>query len=339
MITLVCIHISRLLSSVRRILAVVGTKPIRREVSFVHDASSREKSLEIVGRGGQIPAHHDILETEVFDEVLVLLARLDRERVRLINGCEHEQFLRANLNKRIDYWRLKRLIDLPKAVQKGALCRLVRASRSLFCLEHDACTADIAELQWHIGHNVRLGEKMLSKIDFARVWHRQLDVEVSDIRQTVPLVSEKVQLELSEFKRIEDALKETEHDLMLSRTKNADTLDKSTRAHQRVAIEREEIRDELDRASQALQRITYVSRSTSMKTRLLVRRSKLDASIDQHASYEKTIADAQVTVESHRTAYSDECKKRDDARSATSTMKLKVKYVSTFFSSSIGLIS
>ena len=125
-ITPVCIPITRFFSFVRRILAVVGTKPIRREVSFAHDAT-RENSLEIVGRGGQIPAHHDILETEVFDEVLVLLARLDRERLRLINGCEHEQFLRAKLNKRIDYWRLKRLIDLPKAVQKGAVSPLVRA--------------------------------------------------------------------------------------------------------------------------------------------------------------------------------------------------------------------
>ena len=97
---------------------------------------------------------------------------------------------------------------------------------------------------------------MLSKIELSRIWYRQLEIEVSDIRQTIPLITEKVQTELVEIKRIDEALKETEHELTLSRAKNTDTLDKSTRANQRATTEREEIRGEIDKASKSLQRMT-----------------------------------------------------------------------------------
>jgi hypothetical protein len=128
----------------------------------------------------------------------------------------------------------------------------------MFFLEHDACITDITELQWHIAYNVRLAEKMLSKIDLSRTWHRQLEVEVKDIRQTIPLITEKVQTELIEIAKTDEALKETEHELMTCRAKNADTLDKSLRANQRAGTERDEIRGEIEKASKALQRITFV---------------------------------------------------------------------------------
>lgn len=100
--------------------------PIRREVSFTGAAATSSiQPLEIVGQGGQITndqqsSHHDILEEEVLEEVLLLLARLDRERLRLINACEREREIREKLRDNIDQWRLKRLKDLPLAVQKGS---------------------------------------------------------------------------------------------------------------------------------------------------------------------------------------------------------------------------
>jgi len=99
---------------------------------------------------------------------------------------------------------------------------------------------------------------MLSKIDLSQTWHRQLEIEVNDIRQTIPLITEKVQTELVEITRVDEALKETEQELTLSRAKNADTLDKCTKANQRAGTERDEIRAEIDKASKALQRITFV---------------------------------------------------------------------------------
>jgi len=99
---------------------------------------------------------------------------------------------------------------------------------------------------------------MFSKIDLSRTWHRQLEVEVNDIRQTIPLITEKVQTELIEITKTDEALKETEQELMSSRAKNAETLDKCTRANQRAGTERDEIRAEIDKASKALQRITFV---------------------------------------------------------------------------------
>lgn len=112
-------------------------------------------------------------------------------------------------------------------------------------------------MQWHIAYNARLADKILAKIDLSRTWHHQLEVEVTDIRQTIPLITEKVQTELIEIARVDEALKETEQELTFSRAKNTDTLDKCTRANQRAATERDEIRAEIDKASKSLQRITY----------------------------------------------------------------------------------
>ena len=77
----------------------------------------------MIGKGGHITdqhVHHDSLEDEILDEVLILLARLDRERLRLINSCSREIQIRERLKESIDHWRLKRLHDLPLAVQKGS---------------------------------------------------------------------------------------------------------------------------------------------------------------------------------------------------------------------------
>jgi len=153
---------------------------------------------------------------------------------------------------------MKRLHDLPLAVQKGSKEFCSVKFISLFFLEHEACITDITELQWHIAYNARLAEKMFAKVDLSRTWHRQLEVEVNDIRQKIPLITEKVQTELMEIIKVEEALKETEQELVLSRAKNADTLDKSTRANQRAGTERDEIRAEIDKASKGLQRITFV---------------------------------------------------------------------------------
>ena len=53
-------------------------------------------------------------------------------------------------------------------------------------------------------------------------------------------------------------------------------------------------------------------------------RAKLEAAIDQHKTYEKTISDAKETVKKNDRAYNIEVKKRDAARAQGTTLKLKV---------------
>jgi len=55
---------------------------------------------------------------------------------------------------------------------------------------------------------------------------------------------------------------------------------------------------------------------------------KLQASIDQHKAYEKTIRDAKQTVKKNDKEYNREVKKRDAARSDTASLKLKVRFCS-----------
>mgnify|MGYP007021849284 CR=1 FL=1 len=108
----------------QQLYSILAKQQVKREVSFSQIPSSGGDALEVVGKGGHVPdnhAHPEILEDELLDEVLLLLARLDRERLRLINSCEREQLIRLRLRDNIDHWRLKRLHDLPLAVQKGSL--------------------------------------------------------------------------------------------------------------------------------------------------------------------------------------------------------------------------
>ncbi|CAF0745840.1 unnamed protein product [Adineta ricciae] len=271
----------------------------KREVRFSQVQLSIN-ALEIVGQGGHVAhehPHHEILEDEVIDEVLLLLARLDRERLRLIHLCEHEQFVREKLKESIDSWRLKRLRDLPLAVQR----------------EHDACITDISELQWHITYNARLAEKMFAKVDLSRIWHQQLDIEVSNIRQTTDLIVEKVRTESIEIKRISDVLRETEHELMLSRAKNADVQEKAARANQRASLERGEMRNELEKTQKVLQTMT----------------NKLHAAQDLHKNYLKTIADSKQTVKKNERTYKEEVAKRDAARAEIANCKLKLSLLAT----------
>ena len=63
---------------------------------------------------------------------------------------------------------------------------------------------------------------------------------------------------------------------------------------------------------------------------LLLIRTKLQASIDQHKAYEKTIRDAKETVKKNDRDYNAEVKKRDAIRSDTASLKLKVLLYSSW---------
>lgn len=57
---------------------------------------------------------------------------------------------------------------------------------------------------------------------------------------------------------------------------------------------------------------------------MILFRTKLEASIDQHKTYEKTIRDAKETVKKNDKSYNIEVKKRDATRSDTARLKLKL---------------
>jgi type VI protein secretion system component VasF len=59
-------------------------------------------------------------------------------------------------------------------------------------------------------------------------------------------------------------------------------------------------------------------------------RAKLQASIDQHKTYEKIIRDAKQTVNKNDDAYNEEVAKRDALRADTASLKLKVKFLIIF---------
>ncbi|CAF1598800.1 unnamed protein product [Didymodactylos carnosus] len=80
----------------------------------LHFANKSEQNLEIIGSSGQtdnrtilykpltVRLNPPLSADDVLDEVLVLLARLDTERLRLIKLCEYESNSKVKLREKID---------------------------------------------------------------------------------------------------------------------------------------------------------------------------------------------------------------------------------------------
>lgn len=56
---------------------------------------------------------------EVVDEVISLLARLENDRMEVINKLELENDKVVRLNRKIDRLCLKRMVEMPAVVQNG----------------------------------------------------------------------------------------------------------------------------------------------------------------------------------------------------------------------------
>lgn len=222
---------------------------------FLHSAKSRSSltsvpssagSLAIRGTGATKDEDYGGLDVpflgaeEVVDEVITLLARLENDRQEVINKLEQEKEKVIRLNGKIDRLCLKRLVEMPAVVQK----------------EHEACIMDLNELQWHVAYATRNDKRMKDRCNIAEVLNSRLIEDIAFVKKHIPLVEEKLELELEAMARIKNAQTETVTELDTTTQRQEKTASKSNEAMQKADTERSHIKRELDTVKDELTTIS-----------------------------------------------------------------------------------
>ncbi|XP_059162874.1 coiled-coil domain-containing protein 178-like [Physella acuta] len=210
--------------------------------------SSATTDLTVRGKGAQLRDEEELGSNDipylgaqdVIDEVIVLLARLENDRQET-QETYIKEVLRTNmLRKKIDDLRYRRLTELPALVQR----------------EHETCIMDLSELHWHVSYTSRIEEKAALRYKTAEKINHHLKEDISFVKQHVPLVQEKLILEVEAMDKIRKAQGDTDQELVMTKQRLAKTEMKSTEAHTKAETERGYIKQELDRVREDLANIS-----------------------------------------------------------------------------------
>ncbi|KAK3584816.1 hypothetical protein CHS0354_006233 [Potamilus streckersoni] len=177
---------------------------------------------------------------EVVDEVITLMARLENDRQEMLKALEREKERVITLGNKIDEISLQKLTDLPKAVE----------------LEHEACTVDLNELNWHVAYNKRNETRLKNRAGVAEVLNKRLKEDIEFVQKHIPLVDEKLELEQEAMQKIKYAQKNTDQELNSTKVRKDKTEAKATEAKSKAETERSHIKYELDQARGALNAIS-----------------------------------------------------------------------------------
>ncbi|KAI8786931.1 coiled-coil domain-containing protein 178 [Biomphalaria glabrata] len=176
----------------------------------------------------------------VFNEVLTLLANLENDRRETFEAYIKEVARTEMLQKKIDDLQLRWVKELPALVQR----------------EHETCIMDISELQWHYTYSERNKEKVQRRFATAEKINIHLKEDITFIQQHVPLVQEKLVLEVEAMDKIRKAQGDTDQELVMTKQRLAKTDMKYTEAITKAETERGFIKKELDRVRDDLANIS-----------------------------------------------------------------------------------
>lgn len=205
-------------------------------------ASTQELSVQGVGykeevKEPDIDTSAPYLGAEdVIEEVLTLLARLENDRQETEKALEREKERVIRLVAKIDFHCKRRMKELPSVVQK----------------EHEECIMDINELQWHVAYSSRNEARIKDRVDIAEVLNQRLKEDIEFVKKHIPLVEEKLELELEAMSKIRNAQKDTNQELDNTKSRQVKTEAKSNEATQKAQIERGHIKKELGTVRETL---------------------------------------------------------------------------------------
>ncbi|GFS13551.1 coiled-coil domain-containing protein 178-like isoform X2 [Elysia marginata] len=201
--------------------------------------TSATTTMSITGRGAQAEEEEEDIPTDelpylgaqdVIDEVITLLARLENDR-QITHDSYLTEIARANkLIERIDELQLRKMKEMPALVQR----------------EHEACIVDLNELHWHVSYTKRLEAKAQTRFTIAKRLNQQLKEDIAFVKQHVPLVQEKLILEVEAMDKIRKAQGDTDQELVMTKQRQAKTEMKSTEALTKAETERGHIKKELE---------------------------------------------------------------------------------------------
>ncbi|XP_064626138.1 coiled-coil domain-containing protein 178-like [Lineus longissimus] len=225
----------------------------RKQLRFTSQSRSTATTLRVEGVGGK--ADRDVQSAEraaseldipylgaeeVLDEVMTLLGKLETDRIESMTQYKQQIHLVRNLGARIDGIAEHRMNELPKAVQK----------------EHEACSRDIYELQWHVSYRGRAEDRITNKMEIADALNKKLKDDIAFVSRHCPLVEEKLELEQEAMERIQIAQTETTEELNLTLERCARVEKKSADAHAKAESERNKMKKEIESITKELNRIS-----------------------------------------------------------------------------------
>ncbi|WAR24311.1 CC178-like protein [Mya arenaria] len=231
----------------RQASARASAKDVRFEGKGLRSASTRASSasaLSVTGQGLTAPQKVEIVEPampylgaeDAVDEVMTLLARLENDRQETENALEREKDRVIRLSNKIDHHRQRRMKELPEVVQR----------------EHEESIVDLNEMQWHVAYSSRNESRIKERVEIAEVLNNRLKEDIDFVKKHIPLVEEKLELELEAMSKIRNAQNETNQELDNTRNRQEKTEAKSGEAYQKAEKERGHIKKELDTVREAL---------------------------------------------------------------------------------------
>jgi predicted nucleic acid-binding Zn-ribbon protein len=185
--------------------------------------------------------YENLCSINVLEEILLLLARLEYDRERTQRFLERELAIANRLKEQMEAFSIRRAIELPERVQQ----------------EHEACSTDITELNWHITFNSKAENKLINKVNTEEKLYRNLNDSIKELSKSTPLMEEKIAIEEKIIEELLKIKKELNEQLDKTRQKSLETIAKRKTAFDKVELERESIKAELDNSRRDLNKAKY----------------------------------------------------------------------------------
>jgi hypothetical protein len=185
----------------------------------------------------QRPEPYDNLcSMDVLEEILLLIARLECDRERTQRFLERELAITNRLKVKLEAFSIRRAIELPELVQR----------------EHESCQTDITELNWHIAFNSKAESKLVNKVNSEERLAKSLRDSIIELSKSVPLLEEKISIESKFVQDMLNIRRELDEQLDKARQKHLETTLKRKTTFDKLEIERELIKAELDDSKREL---------------------------------------------------------------------------------------
>lgn len=206
------------LKLLERIQENIQTSNNDNQVKSIEYSSNRD--LLVIAEDAPV---QDLRVNGIVNEILNLILRLEYQRRRADAMLMNERIILDKLKSDIEGLALRKARELPSKVQA----------------EHDACVADITELNWHISFNQKTERKLARRCDQADKLFYQLKERIGNMKETMPQIEEKCRYEKDLCKRINKAQRDIDELLAKNRDRLRDTEDKLAAANQKAVKERE----------------------------------------------------------------------------------------------------
>ncbi|XP_014894685.1 coiled-coil domain-containing protein 178 isoform X1 [Poecilia latipinna] len=209
------------------------------------------EGIAITARGYQKSPLKEKIE-DVLSEVVNLVERLEADRQFAEEALQKEKRRRKVLVNKIDAIALWKLNEHPAIIQR----------------EHDACSRDIAELQWQLKRENQKVDEVQEKLLQSELLNRKLQEDTEFARNQIPIVKENnerqedflrlLEIAQAEADNVQASTKEDLLQIEMELEKEETAATKERVAHQQ---RHEEILDELDDRLKELNRLKVLKKN------------------------------------------------------------------------------